>query len=109
MKVALDVLTTALAKERGPCGVTVNAVNPGAIDTDLNTSWLRGDEVAYADVAARSPLNRVETPDDVAGGVAFLVWPDAGWVTGQTLDATVGAPLSVIAGGDSGRRELGQT
>lgn len=92
-KAALDVFTATLAKDVGPRAIAVNAVNPGAIDTDLNARWLRGDEAARAATAARSLLNRVRVPDDVAGVVAFLVSGDAGWVTGQTVDATGGALL----------------
>ncbi len=92
-KAAIDVFTAALAKELGPRGITVNAVNPGAIDTDLNAWWLRSNEEARAATAARSPLARIGMPGDVAGVVAFLVSGDAGWVTGQLLDATGGALL----------------
>jgi NAD(P)-dependent dehydrogenase (short-subunit alcohol dehydrogenase family) len=92
-KAAIDVFTATLAKDLGPRRVTVNAVNPGAIDTDLNAWWLRCDEAARVRTAARSPLARVGVPDDVAGVVAFLVSEDAGWVTGQTVDATGGALL----------------
>jgi len=55
-KAAIDVLTATLAKELGPRGITVNAANPGAIDTDLNAWWLRSDEAARAATAACSPL-----------------------------------------------------
>lgn len=92
-KAALDTFTATLAKDLGPRAITVNAVNPGAIDTDMNAWWLRADEAARAATAARSPLNRLGVPDDVAGIVAFLASADAGWVTGQTLDATGGALL----------------
>lgn len=92
-KAAIDVLTVALAKELGPRKITVNAVNPGAIDTDLNAWWLRSNDEARAATAARSPLARIGMPDDVAGAVAFLVSDDAGWITGQLLDTTGGALL----------------
>lgn len=92
-KAALDLFTKNLAKDLGRRAITVNAVNPGAIDTDMNASWLRSDAAAQAAIAARSPLNRIGVPDDVAGIVAFLVSEDAGWVTGQTVDATGGALL----------------
>jgi 3-oxoacyl-[acyl-carrier protein] reductase len=92
-KAAIDAFTAALAKELGPRQITVNAVNPGAVDTDLNAWWLRSDDEARAATAARSPLARVGEPDDVAGVVAFLASRDAGWVTGQLLDATGGALL----------------
>ncbi|WP_323746952.1 SDR family oxidoreductase [Catenulispora pinisilvae] len=65
----------------------------GDVGRFARASWLRTDEAAQAAVAARSPLNRLGVPDDVAGIVAFLVSADAGWVTGQTIDATGGALL----------------
>ncbi|WP_327088913.1 SDR family oxidoreductase [Nonomuraea sp. NBC_01738] len=92
-KAAIDVFTTTLAKDLGPRGVTVNAVNPGAIDTDLNAWWLRSNDAAREATAARSPLARVGMPDDVAGVVAFLASDDARWITGQRIDATGGALL----------------
>lgn len=92
-KAGIDAFTATLAKELGPRGITVNAVNPGAIDTDLNAWWLRSDEAARVATSARSPLTRIGAPDDVAGVVAFLASDDARWVTGQLLDATGGALL----------------
>jgi 3-oxoacyl-[acyl-carrier protein] reductase len=92
-KAGIDVFTMTLAKELGERRITVNAVNPGAIDTDLNAWWLRSNEAAREATAARSPLARIGVPDDVAGVVAFLVSDDARWITGQRLDATGGALL----------------
>jgi 3-oxoacyl-[acyl-carrier protein] reductase len=91
-KGALDVFTATLAKELGARGITVNAVAPGVIDTDMNAGWLRNDE-AWAAAAQRSPLRRVAAPAEVADVVAFLASEDARWVTGQWLDATGGALL----------------
>ncbi|WP_067697904.1 SDR family oxidoreductase [Nocardia jejuensis] len=91
-KGAIDVLTSVLAKELGPRGITVNAVAPGAIDTDMNADWLRTDD-GWAATAARSPLARVGTPPDVADIVGFLASEDSRWVTGQWIDATGGALL----------------
>ncbi|MEV6070216.1 SDR family oxidoreductase [Nocardia sp. NPDC052001] len=91
-KAAIDALTSILAKELGPRGITVNAVAPGAIDTDMNASWLRTPE-GQADTAARSPLNRVGQPADVADIVGFLASDASRWVTGQWIDATGGALL----------------
>lgn len=82
------MFTATLTKDFGSREVAVNAANPGTIDTDLNGWWLRADETARAAMAARSTLNRVGSPDDVAGVVAFWVSDDASSVTGQTLDPT---------------------
>lgn len=92
-KAAIDVMTLALAKELGANGITVNAVAPGVIDTDMNAGWLRSDPAAAAGVAALSPFGRIGQPGDVADVVAFLASDDARWVTGQWLDASGGALL----------------
>lgn len=91
-KGAVDVFTATLAKEVGARGITVNAVAPGVIDTDMNAEWLRND-AAQAEVAASSPLERVGQPADIADVVAFLASDDSRWVTGQWIDATGGALL----------------
>ncbi|MDT0307773.1 SDR family oxidoreductase [Streptomyces sp. DSM 44917] len=92
-KGALDQLTAVLAKELGPRGITVNGVAPGAIDTDMNASWLRAGPEAWEATASSSPLGRVGQPADIADVVAFLASDDSRWVTGQWLDATGGALL----------------
>ncbi|MFC8131803.1 SDR family oxidoreductase [Streptomyces sp. NPDC057302] len=92
-KGALDVFTRNLSKVLGPRGITVNAVAPGIVDTDVNAAWLRGDEnkEAWAGAAAMSALGRVGTTDDIAAAVAFLASDDGRWVTGQWIDATGGS------------------
>ncbi|MFG2223616.1 SDR family oxidoreductase [Streptomyces sp. NPDC048644] len=94
-KGALDVFTSTLAKELGPRGITVNAVAPGAVDTEMNAHWLRGEANSGARTATRaiSPLGRVAEAGDVADIVAFLASDDSRWVTGQWIDATGGAQL----------------
>lgn len=92
-KGALDVFTLTLAKAVGGRGITVNSVAPGIVDTDMNASWLRGDEAAQRSAAALSALGRVGRPEDVADIVAFLASDDARWVTGQVIDATGGSAL----------------
>ncbi|WP_116245104.1 SDR family oxidoreductase [Nocardiopsis sp. FIRDI 009] len=92
-KGALDTFTLALAKELGPRGITVNAVAPGIVDTDVNASWLRGNEEARAGAASLSVLNRVGQPEDIADVVTFLASDDGRWVTGQVVDATGGSAL----------------
>lgn len=89
-KGAIDAFTLTLAKHLGSRGITVNAVAPGIIDTDMNASWLRGNQEAIDGLASMTALGRLGRPEDVAGVVAFLVSEDAGLVTGQVIDATAG-------------------
>ncbi|MEV7280774.1 SDR family oxidoreductase [Streptomyces sp. NPDC093111] len=90
-KSALDTFTRYLSKVLGPRGITVNAVAPGIVDTDINAGWLRGNEEARAGAAAMSALGKVGEPADIADVVAFLASHDARWVTGQWIDATGGS------------------
>ncbi|MFF8591846.1 SDR family oxidoreductase [Streptomyces sp. NPDC015220] len=92
-KGAVDAFTLTLAKALGARGITVNAVAPGIIDTDMNAAWLRGNEAAEKSAAGLSALGRVGRPEDVADVVAFLASDDARWVTGQVIDATGGSQL----------------
>jgi 3-oxoacyl-[acyl-carrier protein] reductase len=89
-KGAVDVFTATLAKQLGPRRVTVNAVAPGVVDTDMNAAWL---DHARDTVAGLSPLGRIAQPADVGDIVAFLASDDARWVTGQHIDASGGALL----------------
>jgi len=91
-KAAVDALTSGLAVALGPRGITVNAVGPGATDTDMNAARLSTAE-GRAAVAALSPLGRVARPADVADVVAFLASDDARWVTGQWIGASGGSLL----------------
>lgn len=86
-KAAVVTLTHAFAKELGSKGITVNAVAPGVIETDMTTKILaeRGEQIM-----AMTPLARIGQPDDIAGIVAFLGSPDAGWITGRTIVADGG-------------------
>ncbi|WP_405388992.1 SDR family oxidoreductase [Streptomyces sp. NBC_01102] len=90
-KSALDVFTTHLSKVLGDRGITVNAVAPGIVDTDVNADWLRAGSEAWADAAAMSALGRVGTPADIADVVAFLASDDGRWVTGHWIDVTGGS------------------
>jgi 3-oxoacyl-[acyl-carrier protein] reductase len=91
-KGAVDAFTSTLAKDVAKRGITVNAVAPGVVDTDMNAGWLRDPE-ARAGAAAISPFNRVGEARDIADVVAFLASDDSRWVTGQWIDATGGALL----------------
>jgi 3-oxoacyl-[acyl-carrier protein] reductase len=81
-KAGLIGLTRSLAKELAGRGVTVNAVAPGFIATDMTAGL---DEKAAAALAERIPLGRIGDPEDVAAAVEFLVGPAGTYVTGQTL------------------------
>ncbi|MFE2106735.1 SDR family NAD(P)-dependent oxidoreductase [Kitasatospora sp. NPDC059463] len=92
-KGALNTLTLTLAQELGPRGITVNAVLPGIVDTDINP-WL-ADPQERARAAGYSVFDRVAEAGDIADVVAFLASDDARWITGQNLDATGGSNLGV--------------
>lgn len=81
-KAGMRGLTMALAKELGPCGITVNCVEPGVIATEMNASL--GEE-ALADLKEETPLCRLGTPADVAAAVHFLASDAASFITGQCL------------------------
>jgi 3-oxoacyl-[acyl-carrier protein] reductase len=82
-KSAVEVFTRVLSKELKGRNITVNCVAPGATATE---QWLKGksDELLQT-IANLSPLNRLGTPEDIAGVVAFLVSPQGGWVNGQVI------------------------
>lgn len=86
-KAAVSVLTRRFAMELGPHGITVNAVAPGLIDTDMIKEGRTEQE--YRELikrcSDRSMLGRVGHPDDIAHAVAFLAAPDSGFITGQIL------------------------
>jgi 3-oxoacyl-[acyl-carrier protein] reductase len=78
-KAALDRITIAAARELGPRGIAVNALNPGPIDT----GWM-SDEIR-AQLLAQTAMGRLGTPADTAALVSFLLSDDGGWITGQVL------------------------
>lgn len=87
-KAAVEGLTHVLAKELGPRGVTVNAVAPGPVATELFMTG-RSDEL-IGRIAREIPMGRLGEPDDIAGVVSFLAGPDSGWVSGQIIKANGG-------------------
>jgi 3-oxoacyl-[acyl-carrier protein] reductase len=87
-KSAVETMTAILAKELRGRNITVNAVAPGPVATDL---FLTGKSQELVDRMARmNPMERLGTPEDIASTVAFLVGPDGGWINAQVLRANSG-------------------
>jgi 3-oxoacyl-[acyl-carrier protein] reductase len=83
--------TKALALEVASRNVTVNAVAPGLIDTDMTRAIAAG---AHEEWAARIPLKRLGSPDDVANAVVFLASDEAAYITGTCWRSTAGCTFS---------------
>jgi acetoacetyl-CoA reductase len=86
-KSGIHGFTKALAQEGARAGVTVNAIAPGYIDTEMVAAV---PEDVLAKIVARVPVGRLGGADEIARGVAFLVADDAGFVTGSTLSINGG-------------------
>ncbi|MDX8402242.1 MAG: 3-oxoacyl-ACP reductase FabG [Mariprofundaceae bacterium] len=86
-KGGVEAMTRSLAHEVGGRGITVNAVAPGFIETDMTAAL---GEDARAQLTAKVPLGRLGAPEDVAAAVAFLAGPDAGYITGHVLHVNGG-------------------
>lgn len=86
-KAALIGFTKALAKEVGLSGITVNCIAPGVIGTDMNSA-ISGE--IMNELKENTPLNRIGTPEDVAGAILFLASDKASFITGQVLSVDGG-------------------
>ena len=90
-KAAVLGFSRALARELGPHGVTVNAVAPGLIDTDITQGKLSPERKEQ--MVADTPMRRTGSPQDVAALVAFLCREEAGYITGATYDVNGGSHI----------------
>ncbi len=84
-KAAVANLTRALAVELGPFGITVNALAPTVIATDINRDLIERQPQVYDQVLNRMPIRRVGRPEDVAGALVFLASPASDFITGQLV------------------------
>ena len=86
-KGGLIAFTMSLAREVARKGVTVNAVAPGFIETDMTKGM---PAVALNDVQAVTPIGRLGKPEEVAAAVVFLATPAASYITGQVISVNGG-------------------
>lgn len=87
-KAAVESFTRVFAKELRGRNITVNAVAPGPVETEL---FLEGKTAEQVQAFAKMPpLERLGQPEDIANVVAFLAGPDSGWINGQVLRANGG-------------------
>jgi 3-oxoacyl-[acyl-carrier protein] reductase len=90
-KGAVDAITRSLAKELGPRGIRVNAINPGMVETEgTQAAGIAASEMRKQ-IEAQTPLGRIGQPQDIAGLAVFLASSDSSWITGETF---------VISGGN---------
>ncbi|WP_346910318.1 SDR family oxidoreductase [uncultured Roseibium sp.] len=93
MKGAIEVLTRYQAKELGGRRITVNAVAPGAIETDFGGGVVRDNADLNRHIAAATAMGRVGLPDDIGGAISSLLAGDFGWMTAQRIEVSGGQSL----------------
>jgi gluconate 5-dehydrogenase len=93
-KAGLEGLTRGMAVELAAKGVTVNAIAPGYMATDINTAF-RADPARYEWIRQRTPMQRWGTPHDLAGAAVFLSSDASAFITGQTLVADGGMTIAI--------------
>jgi len=86
-KAEVSILTKRFAMELGPAGITVNAIAPGAIRTDMTRGGVGQEEWERRQQALgrRAIMGRMGDPADIANAAAFLAAPESGWITAQVL------------------------
>ncbi|MBR1174427.1 SDR family oxidoreductase [Bradyrhizobium sp. KB893862 SZCCT0404] len=93
LKAALEVLTRYQAKELGPRRITVNAVAPGAIQTDFSGGMVRDNPELNRQVADMTALGRAGVPDDIGPMIASLLSDDNRWVNAQRIEVSGGMAI----------------
>ena len=91
-KGGIAALTLAMAVELGPYNITVNAIGPGSVKTELGAEYLAGGREA-TEIAA-TPVRRLGTPEDIGNLVAYLASDEAGWLSGENIYIDGGYTIS---------------
>jgi NAD(P)-dependent dehydrogenase (short-subunit alcohol dehydrogenase family) len=92
-KGAINVLTRYMAVELGPRRIRVNAIAPGAIETDFGGGVIRDNPQANQATASQTALGRAGKPEDIGGVVALLLSDKTGWINGQRIEVSGGIHL----------------
>jgi len=90
-------LSRSLALELAPDGITLNAVSPGPIETEMFRQNSKADDPAVQHLTRSIPVGRMGRPEDVAAAVAFFLQADAGFITGQNLYVCGGLSLGAAS------------
>ena len=93
-KAGINLLVKSMAISLGPHGITVNAVLPGTVETDINREALV-DPAARDYWSQRAPLGRLGQPEDIAGPVLFFATDDSAWCTGALLVVDGGTSVNL--------------
>jgi NAD(P)-dependent dehydrogenase (short-subunit alcohol dehydrogenase family) len=96
-KAGIESLTATMAVEWGHLGIRVNAIAPGVVPTErsLAPGGLMSRASRVARQVATVPLRRLGTPDDIGALCVYLASDEAGWITGETIQATGGSRITV--------------
>ncbi len=90
MKGGVEVMTRYMAKEFGVRGIAVNALAPGAIETDFRGGAVRDNAQINEHIASATALGRVGLPDDVGGAIAALLSDGSRWINAQRIEVSGG-------------------